>query len=110
MHEIMNGATYANPISVQLENDEVEKFSFTLKRGLMNEQQLQVLLEFFLVCNPPQALKIMHNMGLVFSKSDEIQEMDDRQRAALSDVLNLFTGLWEAEHRQHIPLDLNFFG
>jgi len=106
----MNGDTSANPITVQLENDELERFSFTLKKGLLNEQQLQVLLEFFLVCNPPQALKIMHNMGLVFSKSNEIQEMDDRQRDALSDVLNLFTGLWEAEHNQHVPLDLNFFG
>jgi len=96
-----------HPITVQLENDETERFSFALRKGVMNQQQLQVLVEFFLVCRPSQALKILHSMGLVFAKSNEIQEMDNKQTDALKEVLNLFTGLWEAEHNEHEPLDFD---
>ncbi|MCX2473563.1 hypothetical protein OQZ33_04380 [Pedobacter sp. MC2016-05] len=96
-------------ISVQSTNEQFETISITLKKGMVKPQQLHVLLEFLLVCRPYHALKIIHNMGLVFSQSEELQEMDLKQNHALKEVLHLFTNLWAAEHNQFEPMDLDLF-
>lgn len=100
----------SSAISTHSDNEQFETFTITLKKGLVKPDQLHVLLEFLLVCRPYHALKIIHNMGLVFSQSDELQEMDAKQNDALKEVLHLFTNLWAAEHGQYDPVDLNFFG
>jgi len=95
------------PIQLITETDLSQTYSITLKKGTVNEQKLQVLIEFLTICRPYHALKILHTLGLNFMDNPEITEIDTKQKDALREVLNLFTGLWEAEHNQHDPLDLS---
>lgn len=87
----------------------METFSFELHKGQLKPQQLQVLLEFLFVSRPYHSLKILQHMMVTYMMSNELEEMNLKEVDGLRELLNLLSGLWEAEHGQHDPLDLLFF-